>query len=211
MTRILADATEAYLDSIRPEVDDLLEEMEARAREERIPIATREVARFQTILARGSDADRVIEFGTAIGYTTIQLARTGCDVVTLELDPDRIAAAEEYVERAGVGDRVTIVEGPALETLPDLDGPFDLAFIDAVKTEYREYLDGVLPMLSESGLVVVDNLLWQGRVPEAARISTDPDDSTEALREFNETFMDDERIESVVLPLGDGTGLGVRR
>lgn len=210
MPRTLTDATKSYLESLAPEADDLLEEMEAHAREDGIPIAAREVAHLQAMLARATGAERAIEFGTAIGYSTIQVARTGCEVVTLELDPERIAAAEEYVERAGVEDRVTIVEGPALETLPEAEGPFDVAFLDAVKTEYEDYLDGVLPKLADGGVVVADNLLWQGQVPTEP-IDESMRESTEAIRAFNERFTSHPDLDAVVIALGDGTGIGVKR
>lgn len=210
MPETLTDATRTYLETLAPEADDLLLEMEAHADEEGVPIAAREVAHLQAMLARATGAERAIEFGTAIGYSTIQVARAGCEVVTLELDHERIAAAEEYIERAGVEDRVTIVEGPALETLPDTRGPFDLAFLDAVKTEYGAYLDGVLPKLSEGGVIVADNLLWQGQVPTGP-IDESMRESTEALRAFNERFTSHPDLDSVVIALGDGTGIGVKR
>lgn len=210
MPETLTEATKAYLESLAPEADDLLLEMEVHAREDGIPIAAREVAHLQAMLARATGAERAIEFGTAIGYSTIQVARTGCEVVTLELDQERIAAAEEYIERAGVEDRVTIVEGPALETLPDQEGPFDLAFLDAVKTEYGEYLDGVLPKLTDEGVVIADNLLWQGQVPTGP-IDESWRESTEALRAFNERFTSHPDLDAVVIALGDGTGIGVKR
>ena len=210
MPETLTNATKTYLESLTPEADDLMVEMEVHAEEEGVPIAAREVAHLQGMLARATGAERAIEFGTAIGYSTIQIARAGCEVVTLELDEDRIAAAEAYFERAGVADRITIVEGPALESLPDQEGPFDLAFLDAVKTEYSDYLDGVLPKLTENGVVIADNLLWQGQVPTGP-IDESWRESTEALRAFNERFTSHPDLDSVVLALGDGTGIGVKR
>lgn len=211
MTRILSEETGAYLATVRPPADDLVEEMEVHAEDDRIPIAAREVATLQASLARATDADRVLEFGTAIGYSTLHLARTGCEVVTMEVDEERVAAAREYLDRAGVADRVRIHEAPALEVLPDLEGPFDVAFLDAVKTEYADYLDGTLPMISEGGMVVVDNMLWHGEVPEAARTGEPGDESTAALVEFNEAFVEHEDLQAVVTPLADGTGIAVKR
>lgn len=211
MPGILTELTEAYLDSVRPPADDLVTEMEAQADEEGIPIAARDVARLQAILATATDADRVLEFGTAIGYSAIQLAQTGCEVVTMDVDADRIADAREYARRAGVADRITIHEGPALTVLDDLDGPFDVVFLDAVKTEYPAYLERSLPMLPEGGLVVVDNMLWQGRVPEYHDTGSPADESTEVLAEFNGTFVDHEHLDAVITPLGDGTGIAVKR
>lgn len=211
MTDILTDLTEAYLASVRPEADDLIEEMEAHAAEDGVPIAAREVATLQRILAIATGAERALEFGTAIGYSTVQVARTGCEVVTMDIDEDRIAAAREYARRDGVEDRIDVRHGPALEVLDDVEGPFDLVFLDAVKTEYPEYLRRSLPMLREGGVVVVDNMLWQGKVPEAHETGEFPDESTETFLEFNEDFVEHDQLEAVVTPLGDGTGIGVKR
>lgn len=210
MARILTELTADYLDTVAPPVDELLEEMEAQADEEGIPIAAREVSRLQAMLARLADADRVLEFGTAIGYSTIQVARTGTDVVTIERDPERIADAEAYIERAGVGDRITIVENDALPALDEIDGPFDLIFLDAAKHEYPEYLDRTLPMLREGGIVLVDNMLWSGAVPEAEATGEYADEDTEVLHEFNADFVEHDQLDAIVTPLADGTGIGMK-
>ncbi|MFT4964704.1 MAG: caffeoyl-CoA O-methyltransferase [Halobacteriales archaeon] len=211
MPSILADLTAEYLSSIEPPADDLLEEMEAHANRDSIPIASREVATLQRILAIATNADRALEFGTAIGYSTIQVARTGCEVVTTEVDADRIAAAREYADRDNVADRIEIHERPALEALDDVDGPFDLVFLDAVKTEYPEYLERSLPMLRTGGVVVVDNALWDGEVPAAHATGDPADEATEAFLEFNANFVDHPALEAVVTPIDDGTGIGVKR
>jgi predicted O-methyltransferase YrrM len=211
MPDILADATEAYLEAMQPPADDVVREMEAQAAEERIPIADRSVATLQAILARATDADRALEFGTAIGYSTLHVARTGTEVVTLETDPERIADAEDYLERAGVRDRVDIVRGPALETLDAVSAPFDLVFVDAVKEEYEEYLTRSLPMLREGGLVVADNLLWNGNVPaDDADVQEGREESTAVLRSFNGAFVGHDRLQAIITPQGDGTGIGVK-
>jgi caffeoyl-CoA O-methyltransferase len=132
--------------------------------------------------------------------------------VSIDLDPQRLAAARAYLERAGVAERVELLEGAALDLLPRLEGPFDLVYVDAVKTEYRRYLDLVLPRLRVGGLVVIDNLLWGGKVaeppPEEAASGEDP--STAALRAFNGYLMMHPQLEAVVLPLGDGVGLATK-
>ena len=218
------DATAEYLESITPPADGLVAEMEAQAAVEGIPIADRSVACLQAILCRATDAARTLEFGTAIGYSTLYVARTGADVVTTEVDRTRIDDAVDYLRRDGLDVRVTddpatvdaepsgegnvvIVEGPALSTLPHLDGPFDLAFLDAVKAEYGDYLEGSMPMLTAGGVVVVDNLLRGGRVATA---DPNEDSSAGAVRAFNEAFVVHEGLRSIVTPLGDGTGIGVK-
>ncbi|HEV3458422.1 MAG TPA: class I SAM-dependent methyltransferase, partial [Thermoanaerobaculia bacterium] len=117
-----------------------------------------------------------------------------------------------YLERAGVAGRVELLEGAALELLPRLEGPFDLVYIDAVKTEYRRYLDLVLPHLRVGGLVVIDNLLWGGEVAEPPPVSEGEKEEPQAaaLRAFNGYLMMHPQLESVVIPLGDGVGLATK-
>jgi len=211
MPAILTDETAAYLAEMQPPADDLVAEMEAHAERDGIPIADRSVAHLQAILARASDADRVLEFGTAIGYSTLHVARTGAEVVTMEVDEERIAAAEAYLERGGVRDGVDVRHGPALEVLEDLEGPFDVVFLDAVKAEYEQYLERTLPMVPVGGLLVADNLLWSGNVPAADEdVEDGRRESTGALRAFNERFVGHDQLDAIVSPLGDGTGIATK-
>ncbi len=211
MPGILTEETAAYLAETRPPADELVAEMEAHAERDGVPIADRSVAHLQAILARAIDADRVLEFGTAIGYSTLHVARTGTEVVTMDVDEERIAAAERYLERAGVRDRVEIHHAPALAVLDDLSGPFDVAFLDAVKGEYEQYLERTLPMIPVGGLVVADNLLWSGHVPaDDADVPESRRESTAALRAFNERFVGHDQLDAIVSPLGDGTGIATK-
>lgn len=208
---ILQPEQESYLDRLLPPRDPLLREMEEHAREQEVPISDPEVARLLGILALSTGARRILEIGTAIGYGTLCLARGAPEarVVTVEIDPGQIAIARGYLERGGVAGRVDIVQGAALDVLPRLQGPFDLAFVDAVKQEYRRYLDLLLPHLRVGGLIVLDNLLWAGQV--AAPPADEPaDEQAEALRAFNGYLMMHPQLRSVVLPVGDGLGLATK-
>jgi predicted O-methyltransferase YrrM len=207
---ILRPEQEAYLERLLPPGDALLREMEEHARRENVPISDPEVGRLLGILARSLDARHILEIGTAIGYGTLCLARgaSAARVVTLELDPRRIEQARGYLERGGVAGRVEIVQGAALDLLPRLEGPFDLAFVDAVKQEYRRYLDLLLPHLRVGGLVVVDNLLWAGRV--AAPPEDEDDEVADSLRAFNGYLMMHPQLHAVVLPVGDGLGIATK-
>ena len=207
---ILYPEQEAYLDRLLPPRDPLLREMEEHARRDEVPISDPEIGRLLGILARSIGARRILEIGTALGYGTLCLARGAAEarVVTIELDPERIGQARGYLEKGGVADRVDIVEGAALDILPRLEGPFDLAFVDAVKTEYRRYLDLLLPKLRVGGLVVVDNLLWKGRV--AVPPEDEEDETADAMRAFNGYLMMHPQLQAVVLPVGDGLGVATK-
>src|SRR6185436_11041815 len=127
-----------YLDKLLPAGDDLLAEMESYAAEHRVPIADREVARFVEITARAINAKRALECGMAIGYSVIHLARgMPADGLVVTIDPsdEMIEAAKSYFDRSGIGDRVRIEKGYALEVIPRLTEIFDLLFLDAVKEE----------------------------------------------------------------------------
>ena len=197
-----------YLDQLMPQDDRLLTEMEAYAAEHRVPIADREVAAFIEITARACGAKSALEIGMAIGYSVVHLARgmgDGSLVVTIEPSDEMIQAAYDYLRRASLIDRVRIERGKALDVMPRLDETFDLLFIDAVKEEYRQYLDLGLPRLRSGGVVIVDNLLWGGKVA-----GDDSESSTVALREFNQYFINHPQLRAVVLPVGDGLGYAVK-
>ena len=223
---ILRPGQESYLERLLPPREPLLREMEEQAAREDIPISDPEGARLLTILARAIGARRMLEVGTAIGYVTLCLARAApqARVVSIDNDPQRLESARRYLERAAVADRVELLLGAALEVLPRLEGPFDLVYVDAVKTEYRRYLDLALPQLRVGGLVVVDNLLWGGAVAEPPALPATPaategggggegeseEPQAAALRAFNGYLMMHPQLESLVIPLGDGVGLATK-
>jgi predicted O-methyltransferase YrrM len=185
--------------------------MEGVGGREGIPISDPEVGRLLEVLARASGARAIVEVGTAIGYGTICLARGAPEarVISIDTDRERLARARAYLERAGPGvsERVELIEGPALDILPRLAGPIDLAYVDAVKTEYRRYLDLLLPRVRVSGLLVFDNLLWKGQVAEPPE---EDDENADALRAFNGYLMIHPQLRASLLPLGDGVGLATK-
>jgi caffeoyl-CoA O-methyltransferase len=201
-----------YLEQLHTQPDPLLSEMEAFGGEHNVPSADREVARFVEITARAIKAKCALEIGMAIGYTTNHLARAvGHDGLVVTIDPsdEMIKNAESYLTRAGLRERVRIERGKALEVLPNLNDTFDLVFIDAVKQEYAGYLDLALPRLRSGGVVIVDNLLWGGQVAGEIR-APDQEESTRALREFNQKFVNHPQLLAEVLSVGDGVGYGVK-
>ena len=189
-------------------VHPVLAEMEAAAEPERIPILSRDAGRMLAVLA--ADRRRVIEVGTAIGYSTLWMGLSlpvGGTIVTIDPDRERTARARAFWQKAGLPDeRITVVNAPALEAFSGSDralaGPFDLVFIDAVKDEYLAYLTALMDRLEPGARVVADNVLWSGRT-SGARPSR-PGDGTEALREFCARVSADPAFETAILPIGDG-------
>ena len=153
----------------------------------------------------------VLEIGTYSGYSALSMAGAlppDGKIVTCELRDEHADVAERHIAGAGLGDRIEVRRGPALATIDTLDGPFDLVFIDADKPGYLAYYEAVLPKLSARGLIVVDNVLWSGRVAKPQL--PDDSESTIALRALNDHVTADERVVNVTLTVRDGIML-VRR
>ncbi len=157
--------------------------------------------RFLKLLARITGARRIIEIGTFGGYSALSMAEAlpqDGELITCENDPPALAFARRYFAESGHGKKITLMEGPALESLKSVSGPFDMAFIDADKENYLNYYHAILPMMRAGGLIVVDNVLWSGRV-------LDPKDASDhAIHQFNETVIKDPRVEPVLLTVRDG-------
>ncbi len=187
----------------------VLQEMLQRGRADQIPIVDPAVGRLLSTVVRAIKPNRVVEVGTAIGFSTLWVALSlpeGGRIDTIDPDRKRTDQARRFWVRAGVSDRVRVFNEPALRVLPRLNPGVGFAFIDAVKQEYEAYLDGLLPKMTPGGVVMVDNLLWGGRIAAGVH---DPD--TDFLRRFNQTFLHHPNLDATILPVGDGVGFGVVR
>ncbi len=211
---VVAEAVEDYAAAHTTPVAPFLQALAAETRValESPEMLTGEIeGRFLEFLVFLAQPQLVLEIGTYSGYSALSMAQAlppGGRIVTCELDPLRVAFARRQIARAGFDDRVEVRKGPALETVESLEGPFDFVFIDADKGGYHDYYEAVLPKLSARGLIVVDNVLWSGRVAQAP--ADDDSDSTRALRAFNDHVAADERVVNVMLSVRDGVTL-VRR
>ena len=212
---LVADAVEAYAEAHTSPAAAHLRALAAETREslDSPQMLTGEVeGRLLELLVFVAQPRLVLEIGTYSGYGALSMAQALPDhgrVVTCELDDGRADFAERHIAAAGLADRIEVRRGPALETINGLEGPIDLVFIDADKGGYRDYYEAVLPKLSERGLIVVDNVLWSGRVAQSP--SDADEDSTRALRVFNDLVVADERVVSVMLTVRDGVTLIRRR
>jgi predicted O-methyltransferase YrrM len=211
---IVTDAVREYLRSSRAAPDPVLAEMEAHGAREGIPIVVPETGQLLQVLALACGARRVLEVGTAIGVSTLYLARAlpdGGAVVSFDIDEGRQRAARGYLERAGVIEQVDLRLRDARDGLRELEAEFDLAFIDGAKTEYGDYFERVLPRLRSGGVIVVDNVLMRGMVAEGRGGGPWSDEQIEAARNFNARLLSDQKLVATVTPVGDGVLIGIRR
>ena len=209
MSFIVDPPVEEYAEAHSSPDGELFERLAAETREKttapQMMVGLLE-GRFLGVLVRSLRARRVLELGTFTGYSSISMALAlppGGRVITCDVDDETTAIARRYAEEAGVADRIDFRLGPGLETIAGLDGPFELVFIDADKENYVNYYEATLPLLAESGLMVVDNTLWSGRVADP----DEDDQNTRAIRALNERVRDDPRVENVLLTVRDGMNL----
>lgn len=212
MAFIVNDAVEDYAAEHTTALGELFERLAEETREKTTApqmMVGRIEGQFLARIVRLSGAKRILEFGTFTGYSSISMASElppDGRIITCDVDPDATSIARRYMDESGFGDRIEIRLGPALETIETLEGPFDIVFIDADKPNYKAYYEAALPLLAENGLLIADNVLWSGRVVEE-----DGEESTLAIKDFNEHVASDERVVSVMLTVRDGMTLVQKR
>jgi predicted O-methyltransferase YrrM len=200
----LQDEVEQYLYELLPERDAVVSEMERYAAEHRVPIIGPAVARLLALFAQVSGAKRIFEMGSAIGYSTIWLARAAGPkgkVYYTDGDPENAKRASEYFRRAGVAKRINVQVGDARELVKKTPGKFDLIFNDVNKDQYPDALRAALPKLRRGGLFITDNTLWSGK---AARPAAPDDAATLGIQEFNRLVYASKELYPVLIPLRDG-------
>jgi Predicted O-methyltransferase len=214
MTLFYPFEMELYLETLLGERDSLLQEMEEQALKETIPVVTPMVGNFLNLLITMGKAQTILEIGTAIGYSTIWLARgaekCGGQVTTIDMNKDRLARAKEYFKRAGLEERITALEGDARKILPKLNSSFDFVFIDAAKGEYLDYLYLIYPLIAPGGVLVVDNVLFRGWVVPESTFAPKYDRMVGGLRQFLQELCRNPDFSTSVLPFGDGVSVSQR-
>ena len=169
--------------------------------------------RFLSFLVSMLRPRLVVEVGTFTGYSALSMAESlppEGRIITCDISEEHVAIARRHIAASPYADRIEIRVGPAIDTLRTIDGPVDLAFIDADKSGYLEYYEDLVRKLAPDGIIAVDNVLWSGRVLDEAP-PDEVDEMTPVLRRFNDHVVRDERVECVMLPLRDGVTLVRRR
>jgi predicted O-methyltransferase YrrM len=212
MDKIILSNQLEYISSFRKNIDSLLEEIESYAKDHSVPILSWQSAEFLEQLVLLKNPKRVLELGTAIAYSTIRIARQlkGKSVVhSIEKSTDNIALAKDFIAKSELGTKIKLLEGDAVNVMPQLKKKYDIIFLDADKEDYKRLFDYSLVLLRKGGLLVVDNLLWHGYAA-STRIPQQYKESTNHIREFNELFMNQPNLKTSIIPIGDGLGLGVK-
>ena len=221
MGLIVPDAIEGYLANLNRGTDALLRDIARNGVERKLPLVDAEVGALLRVLATAVGARKILEIGTAVGYSGIWLAGAlppDGMLMTIEMDPERGREAQENFKTAGLASRVSVVMGDAQRMIAKVAGPFDLIFQDGDKKLYVPMLERLVALLRPGGLLVTDNVLWDGKVVPGftagsamASAERADDESTRAIAEYNERVATHPALLTTIVPLRDGVSISVKR
>ena len=202
-----------YLNETLPKSDGLLGELEEYAEKHLTPIIQKEVRCLLECLLAYKTPERILEVGTAIGYSAIFFAmhttKSG-QVITLEKDPDYIERAKSNIEKSEVAHKIKIIEGDAVDTIMNIEGEFDIVFLDANKSKYRHYFDVIFPKIKPGGLLICDNILYKGMVSNDELLPRKHNTIVRALRDFLPFIANHPQLSTSIIPIGDGVTISVK-
>lgn len=197
-----------YLRDNLKERSGLLLELEEYAKINKIPISQPESIRFIEVILKLCGAENILEIGSAIGYSAIRMSRAvNGRVTTIELSGDMAETARENFKRAGLDDKITLIEGDACEVLKDLNGAYDVIFVDAAKAKYMQFFEHSVRLLKKGGLLISDNVLYKGMTASDELLKRRKVTIVRRLRQYIKTLSEDERFDTTVVPIGDGIAL----
>jgi predicted O-methyltransferase YrrM len=205
---------EEYIRNLIPNRKDILKDIEDFAKENKVPIVQKETGKFLEFIVNMKKPLRILELGTAIGYSSIlmyQAATTDPTIVTIERDLKMIELAKINLEKFNLQDKIKIEEGDCLEVLEKLDEPFDLIFIDAGKGHYNHFLPHCLRLLKEDGIIVADNVLFRGMVASSDLVKRRKITIVKRMRTYLDMVSNDDSLITSVIPMGDGIAITKRR
>lgn len=211
---ITSERVISFINSFNREDEILIQTIEQEAREQEVPIVRTETKELLKVLVLSQQPKRILEVGTAVGFSSIYMSQYMPEeghIVTIEKYEPRIQEAKKNFARAGVTDRITLMEGDAAQILKELNGSFDMIFMDAAKGQYIHFLPDVLRLLAPRGMLISDNVLQDGDVMES-RYAVEKRNRTihSRMREYLYTLKHHEQLETAILPLGDGVALSTK-
>ena len=197
-----------YIDSL---ITTDLEELENIARSFEIPIVKKEVCKLLEVLVKIKKPRRILEIGTAIGYSSIVFAKSvDANIVTIEIDDYIGSIAKEIIGKFGYEDRIEVVIGDANDEIPKLEGSFDFVFMDRAKGQYSRYFEKIDPILEDGGVLVSDNILFKGYVSHPDETPRRDRTIVRRLREYLDILTSREGLTTSILPIDDGLAISVK-
>ena len=212
---IVNERVVAYINSLNCGNSDICNTIEKEAIADEVPIIRKEMGNLLKVLLQLVQPERILEVGTAVGYSSILMSENmphNCTITTIENYDKRIPVAKNNFKRAGKEDVITLIEGDALEVLKTLDGPYDFIFMDAAKGQYINYLPDIKRVLRKGGLLISDNILQEGEIVESRYAVTRRNRTIHArIREYVYELTHSEEFVTSIVPIGDGITLSVKQ
>lgn len=212
---IVNERVVAYINSLNCGNSDICNTIEKEAIADEVPIIRKEMGNLLKVLLQLVQPERILEVGTAVGYSAILMSENmphNCTITTIENYDKRIPVAKNNFKRAGKEDVITLIEGDALEVLKTLDGPYDFIFMDAAKGQYINYLPDIKRVLRKGGLLISDNILQEGEIVESRYAVTRRNRTIHArIREYVYELTHSEDFVTSIVPIGDGITLSVKQ
>lgn len=200
-----------YIRDTLPQSEGQLLEMEKYAEENNVPISQPESIRFLEIIIKIANAKRILEVGSAIGYSAIRMSRAmDSEVTTIELSEEMADIAEENIKRAGLVNKIRLIRGDAREVIPQIEGEFDLIFVDAAKGQYAEFFRESQRLLRKGGILVSDNVLYKGMTATDELLVHRKITLVRRLRAYLEMLKENKDFSTALLPIGDGVALSFK-
>ena len=210
MINITDENVTEYINSVMQKNSPLMRELEIEAKAEHIPIIHREAGRFLGVLLSIQRPKKILEIGTAIGYSAMlmhEACKKNVKITTIERDPQMVSRARINLERAGIAEDVEIIEGDAAELIDALTDCYDFVFMDAAKGQYMRFFDSVIKKVHDGSVILTDNVLFMGKVAMDGLPPRKHRTIVVNLREYLEMLCSDKRLDTSILPLGDGMAL----
>ncbi len=202
-----------YINSLDKGHTPFLNQLQQDALEHDVPIIRREMQSFLKVFLQMQKPKRILEIGTAVGFSAILMATYGapdCEITTIEDYPKRIPIAQSNFDRSGFADRIHLIEGDALEVMQTMAEPFDFVFMDAAKAQYINFFPEVMRLMHPGSVLISDNVLQDGDIIESHYIVERRNRTIyKRMREYLRTIKEDERLMTSIVPLGDGISISV--
>lgn len=212
---IIAERMAAFIDSLDQGNTPWLDEIEREALEAQVPIIRKPMQSLLKFLLAYAKPKQILEVGTAVGFSALLMSEYGpadCHITTIEKYEKRIPAARENFKKAGAEDRITLMEGDAADILRELEGPYDMIFMDAAKGQYLHFMEDAMRLLAPGGLLISDNVLQDGDIVESRFAVTRRNRTIHArMREYLYELKHNPALETVILPVGDGVTLSLKK
>lgn len=207
------DFIKNYIEDLTPETDDFMKSLEIFAYYNHVPIITKDTRRFLQIFLKILKPKKILEVGTAIGYSAITFAKIlpEARITTIEIEEEMFDLAYKNIKKAGCSDRINQILDDARNVLPFLETTYDFIFMDAAKGQYTEYYEPVKRLLGPGGVLMSDNILFKGMVANEELVPRNKRAIVKDLMDFNETLFKDPDFETSFIPMGDGVALSIKK